>query len=122
MQEGRRLSAFPLFYMDKLFVTEIRFFNKCNYDQRHLHLEGIPKIINNYRMWAYALVATGLINWSYQRDQSGVVATSAFVIIPGLVLFAITFNKTLAGKLESKVARYFWGAVGALALIFTFIN
>lgn len=73
-------------------------------------------------MWAYALVATGLINWSYRRDQSGVIATSAFVIIPGLVLFATTFNKTLAAKLESKVAMYFWGAVGALALIFTFIN
>ena len=42
----------------------------------------MPKIINNYRMWAYALIATGFINWSYQRDQSDVVTNSAFVVIP----------------------------------------
>jgi hypothetical protein len=85
-------------------------------------LKGLPKIINNYRMWAYALIATGFINWSYQRDQAGVVTNSAFVVIPGLILFAITFNKTLAAKLNSKAAMYFWGVVGGLALIFAFIN
>jgi hypothetical protein len=73
-------------------------------------------------MWAYALIAAGLINWSYEREESGVAANSAILVIPGLVLFAITFNKTLAAKLNSKVAMYFWGAVGGLALIFTFIN
>ena len=85
-------------------------------------MRGIPKIINNYRMWAYALIATGFINWSYQREQAGVVTNSAFVVIPGLVLFAITFNKTLAAKLNSKVAMYFWGTVGGLALIYAFVN
>jgi hypothetical protein len=85
-------------------------------------LKGIPKIINNYRMWAYALIATGCINWSYQREQSDAVANSAFVVIPGLVLIAVTFNKTLAAKLNSKAAMYFWGVVGGLALIFAFIN
>jgi hypothetical protein len=44
------------------------------------------------------------------------------VIVPGLVLFAITFNKTLAAKLNSKAAMAFWGAVGGLALIYAFIN
>jgi hypothetical protein len=73
-------------------------------------------------MWAYALIATGFINWSYQRDQAGVVSNSAFVVIPGLVLFAITFNKTLAAKLNSKAAMYFWGFVGGLALIYAFVN
>jgi hypothetical protein len=73
-------------------------------------------------MWAYALIATGFINWSYQRDEAGVVTNSAFVVIPGLVLFAITLNKTLAAKLNSKAAIYFWGAVGGLALIYAFIN
>jgi hypothetical protein len=73
-------------------------------------------------MWAYALIATGFINWSYQRDQSDVVTNSAFVVIPGLVLIAITFNKTLAAKLNSKAAMYFWGVIGGLALIFAFIN
>ena len=73
-------------------------------------------------MWAYALIATGFINCRYQREQAGVVPNSAFVVIPGLVLFAITFNKTLAAKLNSKAAMYFWGVVGGLALIFAFIN
>jgi hypothetical protein len=73
-------------------------------------------------MWAYALIATGCINWSYQRDQSGAVTNSAIVVIPGLVLIAITFNKTLAAKLNSKAAMYFWGVVGGLALIFAFVN
>jgi hypothetical protein len=73
-------------------------------------------------MWAYALIATGFINWSYQRDQAGVVTNSAIVVVPGLVLFAITFNKTLAAKLNSKAAMYFWGVVGGLALIYAFVN
>ena len=73
-------------------------------------------------MWAYALIATGFINWSYQRDQSDVLTNSAFVVIPGLVLFAITFNKTLAAKLNSKAAMYFWGVIGGLALIYAFVN
>ena len=73
-------------------------------------------------MRAYALIATGSINWSYQRGEAGVVTNSAIVIIPGLALIAITFNKTLAAKLDSKAAKYFWGVVGGLALIFAFVN
>ena len=50
------------------------------------------------------------------------ITNSAFVVVPGLVLIAVTFNKTLAAKLESKVAMYFWGVAGGLALIFAFVN
>jgi hypothetical protein len=73
-------------------------------------------------MWAYALIATGSINWSYQRDQAGVIGRSALVVIPGLVLLGITFNKTLAAKLDSKVAKYSWGIIGGAALIYAFVN
>ena len=73
-------------------------------------------------MWAYALIATGCINWSYQREQAGAISNSAFVVIPGLVLIAITFNKNLASKLDTKAAKYFWGILGGLALIFAFVN
>lgn len=73
-------------------------------------------------MWAYALIATGCINWSYQRGEAGVFTKSAFVVIPGLVLIAISFNKTLAAKLESKAAKYFWGVLGLIVLIFAFVN
>ena len=85
-------------------------------------MRGLPKILNNYRMWAYALIATGSINWSYQRNEPNVLTNSALVIVPGLILFAITFNKTLAAKLNSKAAMAFWGAVGAIALIYAFVN
>ncbi|MCX6457023.1 MAG: hypothetical protein NTV90_05420 [Actinobacteria bacterium] len=50
------------------------------------------------------------------------ITNSAFVVVPGLVLIAITFNKTLAAKLESKVAMYFWGVLGLIALIYAFVN
>lgn len=73
-------------------------------------------------MWAYALIATGSINWSYQRDQAGVIGRSAVVVIPGLLLLAMTFNKTLAAKLDSKVAKYTWGIIGGAALIYAFVN
>jgi hypothetical protein len=73
-------------------------------------------------MWAYALIATGLINWDYQRNSAGVAVRSLFVIAPGLFLLGSTFVPLLAAKLESKAAMYFWGVVGGLALIFAFVN
>jgi len=73
-------------------------------------------------MWAYALIATGFINWDYQRDTPGAALRSLFIIIPGGILLASTFNSTLAAKLESKTVKYFWGAIGLIALIYAFIN
>jgi hypothetical protein len=73
-------------------------------------------------MWAYALIATGFINWDYQRDSAGAAVRSLFVIVPGLLLLGSTFVPFLATKLELKAAKYFWGAVGIVALIYAFIN
>jgi len=73
-------------------------------------------------MWAYALIATGFINWDYQRDSAGIVVRSLFVIAPGLLLLGSTFIPFLAAKLELKAAKYLWGAVGIGALIYAFIN
>jgi hypothetical protein len=73
-------------------------------------------------MWAYALIATGLINWDYQRNTEGILVKSLFVIAPGAILLGSTFIPTLAAKLNSKAAMYFWGVVGGLALIFAFVN
>lgn len=80
------------------------------------------KILNRYRMWAYALIATGFINWDYQRDAPGAALKSLLIIIPGGILLASTFNSALAAKLENKRVKYFWGAVGLIALIYAFIN
>jgi len=73
-------------------------------------------------MWAYALIATGFINWDYQRDSAGAAARSLFVIVPGLLLLGSTCVPLLADKLEIKAAKYLWGAVGIAALIYAFIN
>jgi len=73
-------------------------------------------------MWAYALIATGLINWDYQRNTEGIFVKSLMVITPGAILLGSTFIPTLAAKLNSKAATYFWGVVGGLALIFAFVN
>ena len=72
-------------------------------------------------MWAYALIATGLINWDYQRNTEGIFIKSLMVITPGAILLGSTFIPTLAAKLNSKAAMYFWGVVGGLALIFAFV-
>lgn len=73
-------------------------------------------------MWAYALIATGFLNWDYQRDSKNATLNSLLVIIPGIVLLTTTFIKPLATKLDSHFARYFWGIIGSVALIYAFLN
>jgi hypothetical protein len=41
--------------------------------------------MNNIRMWAYAMIATGLINWDYQRANHNVVAKSLAIVLPGFI-------------------------------------
>ena len=73
-------------------------------------------------MWAYALIATGFINWDYQRDSEGILVKSLLVIAPGAILLGSTFIPSLAAKLENKSVRYIWGAIGVVALVYAFIN
>jgi hypothetical protein len=73
-------------------------------------------------MWAYALIANGFINWDYQRNTEGIFVKSLLVIAPGAILLASTFIPYLAAKLDSKNARYFWGTIGVIALIYAFVN
>jgi sulfite exporter TauE/SafE len=78
--------------------------------------------MNNFRMWAYALIATGLINWDYQRAQDNIAVKSLFIVVPGLVLLLITLNPRAAKSLNSPLSKYFWGAIGIAALAYAFIN
>ena len=73
-------------------------------------------------MWAYALIATGLINWDYQRAQPNIVLHSLLIVIPGAILLAITFSKSLSSHLKNPAAKYFWGLIGIAALAYAFIN
>jgi len=73
-------------------------------------------------MWAYALIATGLINWDYQRAQDNIALKSLVIVIPGLVLLLITLNARAAKSLNSPLAKYLWSAIGIAALAYAFIN
>ena len=78
--------------------------------------------MNNFRMWAYALIATGLINWDYQRAQENIAFRSLIIIIPGLILLITTLNCRLSGLLTKSWSKYFWGFIGIATLAYAFIN
>jgi len=78
--------------------------------------------MNNFRMWAYALIATGFINWDYQRSAPHAMVHSLIIIIPGAILLAFTFNKGLSAILQKPASKYIWGLIGAAALAYAFLN
>jgi hypothetical protein len=78
--------------------------------------------MNNYRMWAYSMIAVGAINWDYQRHNQHVLAHSLLIIIPGLILLGTTFIPAGVALLEKKTIRIAWMVVGVAALIYAFTN
>jgi uncharacterized membrane-anchored protein len=78
--------------------------------------------MNNIRMWAYAMIATGLINWDYQRASHNVIVKSAAIVLPGAILFALTFYSPAKSFLQSNAGRAITLIIGALALAYAFIN
>lgn len=78
--------------------------------------------MNNYRMWAYSLIAIGLINWDYQRNQSQVMTHSLFIIIPGVILLALTFLPSARNFLQNRLARAGWFLIGLAAIAVAFWN
>ncbi len=78
--------------------------------------------MNNLRMWAYAMIATGLINWDYQRAQSHIAIHSLAIVIPGLLLLLATFLPTMKPLLAKKSVQIAWFIIGVAALAYAFIN
>ena len=78
--------------------------------------------MNNLRMWAYAMIATGLINWDYQRAQKNIAIHSLAIVIPGLILLIATFLPRFQSLLARKAVQYLWFVIGAAALAYAFIN
>jgi hypothetical protein len=78
--------------------------------------------MNNVRMWAYAMIATGLINWDYQRANPGAFAHSLVVIVPGLLLFVATFFPATQEALTKKSVRIASLIIGVGALVYAFLN
>lgn len=73
-------------------------------------------------MWAYAMIATGLINWDYQRAQPNVALRSLAIVVPGVVLLVTTFVPPLNIWLSKKSVRLAWLVIGLGALAYAFIN
>jgi len=78
--------------------------------------------MNNLRMWAYAMIATGLINWDYQRAQSNIAIHSLAIVVPGFLLLTSTFVPSLKASLQKKSVQAIWFVIGAAARAYAFIN
>ncbi len=78
--------------------------------------------MNNLRMWAYAMIATGLINWDYQRAQPHIAIHSLAIVIPGSILLLSTFVPSLQPSLHKQSVRLAWFIIGLIALAYAFIN
>ncbi len=78
--------------------------------------------MNNFRMWAYSMIAVGAINWDYQRRNQHVVPHSLLIIIPGLILLGMTYLPAGVALLKKKAVRITWVIVGVAALIYAFTN
>jgi hypothetical protein len=78
--------------------------------------------MNNFRMWAYAMIATGLINWDYQRSNANSFAHSLVIIVPGVLLFLSTFFPATQQALTKKSVRVACLVIGTAALAYAFLN
>ena len=78
--------------------------------------------MNNLRMWAYAMIATGLINWDYQRGTPHIATHSLAIVIPGLLLLGATFVPSLNQLLAKRIVQFAWLVIGVAALTYAFVN
>ncbi len=77
---------------------------------------------NNYRMGGYLLLAVGLINWQYQNADTGIASRSLLIVIPGVVIVAMTFIKPLDKFLASRAGMAIVTVVGAALVVLSFLN
>jgi hypothetical protein len=77
---------------------------------------------NNYRMGGYLLLALGLINWQYQNSDPDVATRSLLIVMPGVVVIAMTFIKPLDAFMGSRVGMTVVTVIGALLVGFSFFN
>ena len=77
---------------------------------------------NNYRIGGYLLLALGLINWQYQNNDAGVATRSLLILMPGVVVIAMTFIKPLDAFMGSRVGMSLIAVVGAILVGLSFLN
>ena len=78
--------------------------------------------MGNYRMGAYALIAAGLINLRYQTGQSSVLSHSLAIVIPGVLVFLLSFVKSAQNFMMKKETNSISAALGLLLIAYAFIN
>ena len=79
-------------------------------------------IRNNYRMGGYLLLAIGLINWRYQNEDAGIASRSLLIVIPGVIILALTFIKPLDKFLASRAGMSVVTVVGAVLVGLSLLN
>jgi hypothetical protein len=77
---------------------------------------------NNYRMGGYLLLAVGLINWRYQNADAGIASRSLLIVIPGVIIVAMTFIRPLDKFLASRAGMAIVTVVGAVLVGLSFLN
>lgn len=73
-------------------------------------------------MGGYLLLALGLINWQYQNSDPDVATRSLLIVMPGVVVIAMTFIKPLDAFMGSRVGMTVVTVIGALLVGFSFFN
>jgi len=76
--------------------------------------------INNFRMGGYLLLALGLINLRYQGEGS--IWQSLILIIPGAILLLMTMFQAGKDALAKQAVATVVLTLGALLVIYGFIN
>ena len=73
-------------------------------------------------MGGYLILALGLINWQYQNNDAGVATRSLLILMPGVVVIAMTFIKPLDAFMGSRVGMSLIAVVGAILVGLSFLN
>ena len=73
-------------------------------------------------MGGYLLLAIGLINWRYQNEDAGIASRSLLIAIPGVIILAMTFIKSLDKFLASRVGMAIVTVVGAVLVGLSLLN
>jgi hypothetical protein len=76
--------------------------------------------VNNFRMGAYAALATGLINLRYQTGAEENLVKSLALIFPGALLLIASFTNSGKKWMQSKSAAAISLTCGALLVAYSF--
>jgi hypothetical protein len=76
----------------------------------------------NYRWGGYLLIALGLINLRYQTGHSNVLAHSLVIVIPGALILAATWTKSLAATLDKKSVKSASIVIGLILIAYSLLN